>query len=124
MSEHRRIQKINSLLKEAISDVIKKEVDHPKISGKIISITRVEVSKDLQHARVYISALTLNSMNNKESQEIIEALKNSSKFITKRTAKQINLKFLPLLSFIWDNLFSYQDQIEQLLLNIKNEKIG
>lgn len=123
MLEHRRIQKINSLLKEAISDVIKKEVDHPKISGKIISITRVEVSKDLQHARVYVSALTSNSMNNKkESEEIIEALKNSSKFITKRTAKQINLRFLPLLSFIWDNLFSRQDQIEQLLLNIKNEK--
>lgn len=124
MSENRRIQKINSLLKEAISDVIKKEVGHPKILGKVISITKVEVSKDLQHAKVFVSALTLSSNNNKESKEIIDALQGSSKFITFKTSKQVNLRFFPLLHFIWDNIFSYQDKIEQILLNIKNEKTG
>ncbi len=124
MSENRRIQKINSLLKEAISDVIKKEVDHPKISGRIISITRVEVSKDLQHAKVFISALTSDSINIKESQEITTALQTSSKFITIKASKQVNLRFFPVLYFIWDNVFSYQDKIEQILLNIKNEKTG
>ena len=51
-----RISRINSLLKEVISEIIRREVRNPHVN-ELVTVTRVDVSKDLYHAKVYISVI-------------------------------------------------------------------
>ena len=56
MATKQRVDRLNSLLKEVISEVIRKEVQHPDIN-EFITVTRVDITKDLRHAKVYISII-------------------------------------------------------------------
>ena len=69
---NRRIQRLNSLLKEVISDVIRAEVKNPHLP-KLITITHVEVTKDLHHAKVYVSVIG----DEKTRQEALNALQSA-----------------------------------------------
>ncbi|MEG0037085.1 MAG: 30S ribosome-binding factor RbfA [Victivallaceae bacterium] len=116
--DSRRMQRVNSLIREAIASVILKEVEHPKISNKSITITRVETSKDLQTARIFVSIMS--GENSKE--ETLEALKSSCGFIACKASKQVNLRYFPNLVFYLDEIFSKQDKIENLLWKIRQEE--
>ncbi|ETF37518.1 ribosome-binding factor A [Chlamydia pecorum MC/MarsBar] len=118
MSGNRRIQKVNSLLREAIAEVILKDVQHPKISNHWITVTRVSLSKDLRFAQVYVSIMPQEKVT---IQETLEALKVSAGFIACRTSKKVVLKYFPELNFHLEDIFSPQDHIESLLWKIWKE---
>ncbi|MCB1119463.1 MAG: ribosome-binding factor A, partial [Chlamydiia bacterium] len=52
----KRTDRLNTLLREVISDVIRKEIRNPKVS-ELLTVTRVEITKDLKFAKVYISVI-------------------------------------------------------------------
>ena len=51
-----RTDRLNSLLKEVISEVIKQQVRNPHV-GELLTITRVDITKDLHYAKVYVSVI-------------------------------------------------------------------
>ena len=69
-------------------------IKHTKNS--IITITEVIPSKDLRHAKVYISTVGGND------EKITQALNNNSKLLSKLVAKEIETKYSPKLSFFAD----------------------
>ena len=60
----KRIKRLNSLLKEVISEVVTKEVKNPNVS-QLISITRVDISRDLKYAKVFVSIIGHDLEKNK-----------------------------------------------------------
>ena len=58
MAAPRRIQRLNSLLREVLSEVIQKEVKHPDLQNVLFSVTSVEVARDLRTAKIYISVIS------------------------------------------------------------------
>ncbi|WP_201456865.1 30S ribosome-binding factor RbfA [Chlamydia sp. 17-3921] len=116
MIGNRRIQKVNSLLRESIAEVILKDVQHPKISNHWITVTRVSLSKDLRSARVYVSIMPQEKIS---IEETLEALKISAGYIACKTSKKVILKYFPELNFYLEDIFSPQDRIESLLWKIR-----
>lgn len=117
MSE-RRIQRINSLLKEVISDVIRKEVKNPHLITEFITVTHVEITKDLRHAKVYVSIMGEDQQRKKS----IEALQSASGFIGVQAAKQIVLRYFPELIFYLDTSIDEQIHLDQLISDIRTER--
>ncbi|MEF9497181.1 30S ribosome-binding factor RbfA [Chlamydia sp. 04-14] len=117
MTENRRIKKVNSLLREAIANVILKDVKHPKISNRWITVTRVCLSKDLHAARVYVSIMP----HENTSTETLEALKASAGYIAYKASKGVVLKYFPEIHFYLEDIFSPQDHIENLLWKIREQ---
>ncbi len=117
MNENRRIKKVNSLLREAIANVILKDVKHPKISNRWITVTRVSLSKDLQSARVYVSVMP----HENTPKETLEALKSASRYIAVQASQGVFLKYFPELHFYLEDIFSPQDHIERLLWQIREQ---
>ena len=72
----KRILRVNSLLKEVISQVIMREVRNPEVAD-LITVTNVDTSKDLRHAKVYISIIGSEEVREKT----LEALKTAAGFI-------------------------------------------
>lgn len=114
MEESRRQKRVASLLKEELSRLLI-ELFQDSSSG-IITITRVEVSKDLKAARVYLS---LYGYEKKE--KILDFLEKRKGFLRKSVASKTKLKYNPLLIFSLDPTEDYQEQIDKIIEDIRKK---
>ena len=114
----KRTDRINSLLKEVISEVIRKKIRNPNIKTSLIAVSRVEVTKDLQHAKVYLSII---ATSDEEKQKTLKAIKTASGFIGMNSAKQVVMRFFPKLSFYLDDTVEKQMRIDNILSQINND---
>lgn len=112
-----RTKKLNSLLKEILSEVIIREVRNPLVA-RLITITQVEITKDLRQAKVYISVIGTE----KERAETIQGLTSAAGYISSLASKKVTIRYFPSLSFKLDTTVDKQMQIESALKKIKEEK--
>lgn len=112
-----RIQRLNSLLKEVISEVVRNDVRNPKVPT-LITITQVDISNDLHHAKVYISVIGTQA----EKEQTIEALQSAAGFISVQASKKVVLRYFPTLTFKLDNSVEQQFRIDSLLGKIHEEQ--
>ncbi len=109
----RRSERTSKLLQREISELLEREVNDPRLS-KLISVTEVELSPDLRHAKIFVSTLG-SAVNNKE--DMLAGFNNAAGFLRKEIALHLKLKYTPQLSF------HYDDSIERgaRLLNLIGE---
>lgn len=112
-----RIDRLNSLLKEVISDVIHKEVKNPHLPP-LITITSVETSKDVRHAKVFVSVIGTPEAKKKA----IEVLQSAAGFIATQASKQMVIRFFPELRFYLDESVEKQSRIDALISKIQAER--
>ena len=112
-----RLERINSLLKEVISEVIQKEVRNPHINT-FISVTHVDTSADLHHAKVYVSMIGTDV----EKVKIVAALQTAAGFIAVNSAKKVELRYFPALTFKLDTALEEHLRIQELLGKIEQER--
>jgi len=94
-----RVDKVSDLLKREIALLIQNEVRDPRVG--MASVTSVRVSKDLAHATVFVTLLGKSMME--EANDSIEALNKAAGFLRSMLAKEINLRTIPKLKFIFDD---------------------
>jgi ribosome-binding factor A len=112
-----RIERINSLLREVIYDVIHQEVKNPHVS-LFVSVTRVDTSEDLHHAKVYISLIGGAA----EKDKVLAALQTAAGFIAVQASHQVELRHFPTLSFYLDHAADDHFKIEKILADIEEER--
>jgi ribosome-binding factor A len=112
-----RISRLNSLLKRVLSEVVHREVKDPRLHLLPI-ITRVDISHDLKHAKVYVSVIGTAQ----ERQETVEALEAAAGFIAVSASKKMIIRFFPHLTFYLDKTVDQQMHIEKLLTDIQKER--
>ncbi len=113
----KRTDRLNSLLKEVISEVIMREVRNPHVH-RLITVTSVDVSKDLQHAKVYFSVLG----SPEERNETLKALQSAAGFIASAAAKKVVMRYFPKLIFKLDTSTDRSFKIEALLEGLRTNK--
>ncbi|MBQ0166155.1 MAG: 30S ribosome-binding factor RbfA [Treponema sp.] len=97
MSEH-RLERLGEQIREEISTMIlRQQIKDPRVST-FLSINRVEVSRDLAYAKVYVSSF----MNAKQTQLGIKGLESAAGFIQSTLSKKLRLRQFPHLSFVED----------------------
>jgi len=94
-----RLKKVESLLKEEISGLISRRVIKDPRLAPMTTIIDVEVSRDLHHAKVYVS---FYGDTNVRAQSV-EALNHAAGFIHAKLKKNIHLRFIPRLTFFADD---------------------
>ncbi len=113
----KRVQRLNSLLKEVVSEVIRNDVRNPKV-GEFTTVTKVDISNDLQHAKVYISVIGTDL----QRKETVDALETAAGFIGIHSAKKVVMRQFPTLTFRLDTSVDKQMKIDSLLKKIHEEK--
>lgn len=101
---HRREQ-VESLLTQALSQVLQRDVSDPRIVG-MVSITRISVSPDLKQATVYVSVLP-----DKYESRTIHGLQDASGHLHKQLMKRVALRIVPRLHFQLDDSLKKQSAI-------------
>jgi ribosome-binding factor A len=105
-----RVPRVNSLLLEVLTETLRKDVKNPHIHP-LTTITHVEVTNDLQHAKVYVSVMA----SEQEQKETVEALNGAAGFIAVHGSKKVSLRFFPALIFKLDRSAEHAAHIEELL---------
>lgn len=109
----KRKEKIEGLLKSEIANILQSEISDPRIG--FVTISRVTVSDDYRHAKVYFSV-----MGDQEEQKRSEAgLLSARTFIQNLVGSRIRLRFVPLLDFYVDDSLAYSAHIDGLLHDLQ-----
>lgn len=111
----RRIERVNELLRERLSELILREIKDPRVGG-IVTITGVETSPDLRSARVYISVMG----DAEERERTIAGLRSASRFLH-RGLEVLSLRHVPELTFFADDSMERADRLMRLIDQAQNE---
>ena len=114
----RRVERVNSLLKEVISETIQRDLKNIPVP-QLITITAVDVSGDLRHAKVFISIIENDP---KKKKAAIDLLNTHSGIIAVLSSKKVVLRYFPELTFKLDESIDNYMQIDALLRKIEPEK--
>ncbi len=93
-----RIEKINELIQQEISDLLLRQVNDPRLQA-FITVTQVETSSDLKNAKVYVSILE----EDEARKEALRGLESAKGYIRRELATRLNLRFMPYLTFHFDS---------------------
>ena len=107
------IKRVESLIQGALAQIISQEIDTTQLG--MITVTQVQVSKDQSYAKIYVIG-----HDEKKAEEIIKALKESSKMLRHLLSQKVQLRKTPELHFYYDDILSKGIQISQLL-DLKKE---
>ncbi len=111
-----RQQRVQELLRAEISDIIRLELEDPHIG--FVTVTDVTVSPDLRHARVYVSAL-----GDADGQmQSYRGLCRAAKFVRARLAERVDLRYIPELTFRYDDTAERAQQLEGVLRELADER--
>ena len=103
--------RVGEMIKQALGMLfIRDEAKLPNLSTKEITVTEVRMSPDLKTAKVFVIPL-----GGKDTEKVIDKLKEFSFVIRKVLSKKIVMKFLRKLYFVKDNSFDYAEKIENLI---------
>ncbi len=113
----RRVQRINSLLVEVLSEVIRQNVKDPRLPP-LITITKVETAPDLRFAKVYVSVI------GPEQDKIlaVKVLEDAAGFIAVQASKKVVLRYFPSLTFKLDTSIEKHLRVDEILHKIHEEK--
>jgi ribosome-binding factor A len=114
MGQGARPDRVADQIRAEVATMIARDLHDPGLG--FITITRVEVSPDLQHARVYYSALGDRAARTNSG----KALERASSFMRRQIGQRLRLRRSPELAFEFDESIAQQDRIEQLLQELGN----
>ena len=103
-------------IKREISVCIR-ELGDERLIGGMPAISRCEVSNDLSHCKIYVSA----HGGEEKTAEIVGVLQGASGFFKKRINSRIKMRKVPELKFIPDNSLDYYDKITDILDKTRKE---
>jgi ribosome-binding factor A len=114
MTQHKRAERVGDLIKKEISQIIQYELKDPGIG--FVTITAVELSGDLKHAKIFYSVLGDENAKKESS----SALKRACGFIQHEIGKRLRLRYTPEIYFLFDTSVEYGAHIETLIKKIHN----
>jgi ribosome-binding factor A len=113
----KRVERLNSLLKEVIAEVVMREVKDPRMA-QFVTITSVDVTKDLHYAKVFISVIG----DADQKKQTLEALQSAAGFVAVQASKKVTMRYFPNLTFKLDEAVEKHIRIETLLGQIRQEQ--
>jgi ribosome-binding factor A len=104
-----RLARVAEVIREVASETILFELRDPRV--KMVTVTRAEVSGDLQHAKVYVSIMGTP----KEQDLVMHGLKHAAGFIQSRVADRLQTRFTPVIKFVIDQGVKNSIEVSRLI---------
>ncbi len=105
----RRTERVSHLIQRELGEVIQRDLSDVRIG--FVTISRVEVTTDLAHAKVYVSAMG----DEKQKRDSIAGLEHSKSYLRTHLAKVMQTRTVPRLQFIHDKNLDHGFRIQELL---------
>ena len=105
----RRTIRLNQLLREELARLLQTEIKDPRV--RAVTITRVDATRDLSYADVYVRTLT----DETPVEDAIAGLESAEGFVRRRLGRELHLRRIPDFRFHADRALEHVQRIEVLL---------
>ncbi len=117
--EYKRSDRVADLLNKEIANLIFRRVKDPRVAN--VTISGVEVSDDLKHARVFFCVMGRSADEDAKKNATL-GLEKAKGFIRLELGRRLSLRYVPQLQFEYDTSFEYGDKIEKLLKELHKDE--
>jgi ribosome-binding factor A len=114
--DHHRSDRVAAAMREEIATFLANDVKDPRILG-LVTVTAVDVTRDLRHARVFVSVLGSET----QRAATFEGLANVAPHLRGRVGRALRLRAAPEIEFRNDESVAHAARIEQLLAQVRGE---
>jgi ribosome-binding factor A len=108
MKSH-RLARVNEVIRETAANAVLFELKDPRVKG--VTVTRAEVSADLQHAKVYVSVMG----SEREQKLTMHGLNSAAGFVQTKVAERLTARHVPHITFVVDEGVKKSIAIAQIL---------
>ncbi|CAI3786979.1 Ribosome-binding factor A [Pseudomonas sp. MM227] len=109
--EYSRTQRIGDQMQRELAQLIRREVKDPRVG--LVTITAVEVSRDVGHAKIFITVMGQDSAA--DIAQSIKVLNSAAGFLRMQLAKEMKLRSVPQLHFHYDESVSRGAHLSALI---------
>jgi ribosome-binding factor A len=113
-----RPEKVREFIREQVSDILHHQVKDPRIG--FVSVTDVEVSADLRHARVFVSVLG----DEQAKAQTLAGLHSAAGFVRGELGRRLQMRFVPELTFRLDDSIERGTRVVSLLRQVTRSPEG
>lgn len=114
----RRPEQVGETLRQVVADALTRGLRDPRVG--FVTVTRVEVSPDLSHARVYVAV----PGDEAEQERSLEGLRSASGYLRSLAAKVLTTRSVPELHIELDRGLQHANRINELLDGLRREELG
>lgn len=128
MAKSYRPDRLGEEIRRIVSSMLLSDIKDPRLQGKFISITGVDVTSDLSYATCYVSVLGTSGGSRiyedaseeaeLENQQVIEGLSSAAGLFRSEIGRQVKVRHNPELIFKLDNSLAYGRHIESVIKNL------
>ncbi len=125
MAKGYRAGRLAEEIRKITGNMILFELKDPRLKGKMVSVSGVDVSDDGSYATIYLSVLGKSiseDAEDKEKDDIIKAMKSASGVIRREIGKNVKLRHVPELSFKIDNSIEYGRHMSEIIDSLGIDK--
>lgn len=116
MKSH-RLARVNEVIRETAANAVLFEIKDPRV--KNVTVTRAEVSADLQHAKVFVSVMG----SEKEQALTMHGLKSAAAFVQTKVADRLTTRYVPHITFVLDEGVKKSVEIARMIRE-ENERLA
>jgi ribosome-binding factor A len=111
-----RVSRVGEQVKKELSQIIQQEIKDPRIG--FVTVTGVEMSGDLQIAKVYVSVFG----NAEQKEQTLAGLEKAKGYMRSEIGRRIHLRHVPELTFVIDESLEHSEHINRLLHEVKAQE--
>lgn len=118
MKPFSRSDRVGGEIQRKLSDILQKEVKDPRL--EMATVTDVSMSSDLKSARIYFAIP--DGRKNNAVKKAIKGFESAHGYIKRVLARELGLRYMPRLSFFYDESFDYGAKIDSILNSVKKDE--
>lgn len=118
MATNRRVSRVAELIKREVSQMLINGIKDDRVGTGMVSVTDVEVSGDLQHAKIYVSIYGSEEARS----ETMAGLKSATGYVRSEIGARVRLRRTPEVQFIEDRSIERGSKVLSLLNQLQNER--
>ena len=117
MATARRVARVAELIKREVSQILLSEIKDDRVGAGMVSIVDVEVSNDLQNARIFVSIYG----DEAAQQQTMEGLASATSFVRREIGQRLGLRRVPTVVFLQDRSLERGSRVLALLNQLKRD---
>lgn len=116
--KNRRLDRVGDLVRSCLAEIILRGLQDPRVKAGLVTITDVEVSPDIRHAKVWVSIVG----DEAAQKAALEGLAAAAGYLRRELGQRIQTKYTPALRFERDTSAEEGAWVEQTLAKIDSER--
>jgi ribosome-binding factor A len=118
MAQSRRVERVASLIRREISELLIGGIKDERVSQGMVSVTSVEVAGDLQHCKIFVSVFGSDS----DREQAMAGLRSASAFVKGELSRRLKMRRTPEVVFVLDRGIEKGTSVLGLLNRLEDER--